>query len=78
MIPFQAPQSPAIDCTEIIGQLVEGTAEKQQHQMNQLVKTDMTSTITLLISFHSQQQQFPNSSVYNTLPQWSWNCCKCR
>ena len=57
-------QPPAIDCTEIIDQVVERTAEKQQQQMNQL--TGMISTLTSLISFHSQQQQVPNSSAHNT------------
>ena len=57
-------QPPAIDCTEIIDEAVERTAEKQQQQMNQL--TDMISTLTSLISFYSQQQQVPNSSANNT------------
>ena len=48
---------PAIDCTEIIDQVVERTAKKQQQQTNQL--TDMILTSTLLISFHSQEQQVP-------------------
>ena len=43
---------------------MERTAEKQQQQMNQL--TDMISMLTSLISFHSQQQQVPNSSAHNT------------
>ena len=42
----------AIDCTEIIDQVVERTTEKQQQQMNQIA--DMISTLTSLISFHSQ------------------------
>ena len=50
--------SPAIECTNIIDQIVERTAEKRQHEMNQL--TDMISTLTSLISFHNQQQQVPN------------------
>ena len=43
---------------------MERTTEKQQQQMNQL--TDMISTLTSLISFHSQQQQVSNSSAHNT------------
>ena len=50
--------SPAIECTNIIDQLVERTAEMRQQEMNQL--TDMISTLTSLISFHNQQQQVPN------------------
>ena len=57
-------QPPAIDCTEIINQVVERTAEKQQQQMNQL--TDMISTLTSLISLHNQQQQVSNSSALTT------------
>ena len=40
-------QPPAIGSTEIIDQIVERTAEKQQQQMNQL--TDMILTLTPLI-----------------------------
>ena len=40
-------QQPAIGCTEIIDQIVERTAEKQQQQMNQL--TDMILNLTPLI-----------------------------
>ena len=54
----------AIDCSEIIDQVVERTAEKQQQQINQL--SDMISTLTFLISFHNQQQQVTNSSAHKT------------
>ena len=57
-------QPPAIDCMEIINQAVKRTTEKQQQRKGQL--TDMISTLTSLISFHSQQQQVPNSSTHNT------------
>ena len=43
---------------------MERTPEKQQQQMNQL--PDMISTLTSLISFHSQQRQVPNSLAHNT------------
>ena len=47
-------QPPAIGCMEIIDQVVEGKARKQQQQMNQL--TEMILALRSLLSFHSPQQ----------------------
>ena len=56
-------QPPALDCTEIIDQVMERIAEKQQEQMNLL--TGMISALPSLISFYNQQQQVHNSSAHN-------------
>ena len=57
-------QPAAIDCTEIIDQVVERATEKQQQQNGQL--TDTISILMLLIKFDCQQQQVHNSSAHNT------------
>ena len=57
-------QPPEIDCTEIFDQVVERTSEKQQQKLTQL--TDMISTLTSLISLHTQQQQVSYSLAHNT------------
>ena len=57
-------QPPAIDRRQIIDQVTERTAEKQQQQMNQLI--DIISTLTSLTSFQSQQRKVSSSSANNT------------
>ena len=65
VIPFQTPYNhlQLIEWKLSTKKVVERKAKKQQQQMNQL--TDMILALRSLLSFHSQQQQVPNSSAHN-------------